>query len=233
MQNLGLAYAVYPALELPLPGPGGAAAAVQRHLTLFNTHPYVAAAIVGGVLFHEERIARGEEDPERVEEFKRRPDGSPGRAGRRLLLALAQARGGRPVRGARAAGWGPGRRSSSWSCTTSCTSRCARSSSGWALHAGGPLVEAVARARLPRRGRSAPGGGRGERGCGGAWLAFAFGTQQGGWAGLAPGAGLSRPGGAQLRSGGQEGVPPCAVRLGGAAGRRASGALLVGCVGER
>ncbi len=35
---------------------------VHRHLaTTFNTHPYVAAAIVGGILNHEERIARGEE----------------------------------------------------------------------------------------------------------------------------------------------------------------------------
>jgi PTS system mannose-specific IID component len=43
---------------------------VQRHLTFFNTHPYTAAAIVGGILYHEQRIARGEEDPKRVIEFK-------------------------------------------------------------------------------------------------------------------------------------------------------------------
>ena len=70
MQNLGLAYAVYPALKALYPEPAQQALAVRRHLAFFNTHPYVAAAIVGGVLFHEERIARGEESPELVVKFK-------------------------------------------------------------------------------------------------------------------------------------------------------------------
>jgi mannose PTS system EIID component len=70
MQNLGLVYALYPALEVLYPDPEKRREAVQRHLTFFNTHPYVAAAIVGGVLYHEERIAAGEEDPRRVTEFK-------------------------------------------------------------------------------------------------------------------------------------------------------------------
>lgn len=70
MQNLGLAYAVYPALRKLYPDEADLTAAVRRHLTFFNTHPYVAAAIVGGTLFHEERIARGEEPPERVAAFK-------------------------------------------------------------------------------------------------------------------------------------------------------------------
>ena len=71
MQNLGLAYALYPALEVLYPDPEKRGEAVQRHLTFFNTHPYVAAAIVGGVLYHEERISKGEEDPSRVNDFKR------------------------------------------------------------------------------------------------------------------------------------------------------------------
>ncbi len=70
MQSLGLAYAVYPALKVIYPSPEAQQRAVARHLTFFNTHPYAAAAIVGGVLFHEVRIARGEEGPERVAAFK-------------------------------------------------------------------------------------------------------------------------------------------------------------------
>lgn len=70
MQNLGLAYALFPALKQLYPDRRELEAAVRRHLTFFNTHPYVAAAILGGVLFHEQRIARGEEGPERVQAFK-------------------------------------------------------------------------------------------------------------------------------------------------------------------
>jgi PTS system mannose-specific IID component len=70
MQNLGLAYAVFPALEQLYPDKRALEAAVQRHLVFFNTHPYVAAAIVGGVLYHEQRIARGEEPPDKVVAFK-------------------------------------------------------------------------------------------------------------------------------------------------------------------
>lgn len=70
MQNLGLAYALFPALERLYPERAAQEAAVRRHLVFFNTHPYVAAAIVGGVLFHEQRIARGEEAPEKVVAFK-------------------------------------------------------------------------------------------------------------------------------------------------------------------
>ncbi|RYZ37380.1 MAG: PTS mannose transporter subunit IIA, partial [Myxococcaceae bacterium] len=70
MQNLGLAYAVYPALERLYPPGPLREAAVRRHLVFFNTHPYVAAAIVGGVVNHEQKIARGEETPDRVVGFK-------------------------------------------------------------------------------------------------------------------------------------------------------------------
>lgn len=70
MQNLGLAYALFPALKRLYPDPERQMAAVRRHLAFFNTQPYMAAAILGGVLFHEERIARGEERPEQVVGFK-------------------------------------------------------------------------------------------------------------------------------------------------------------------
>lgn len=70
MQNLGLAYALYPALKKLYPERERLNAAVRRHLTFFNTHPYSAAAIVGGILNYEERIARGKEDAGKVTEFK-------------------------------------------------------------------------------------------------------------------------------------------------------------------
>lgn len=70
MQNLGLAYALFPALEHLYPDPEERAKAVRRHLTFFNTHPYVAAGIVGGVLHHEQKIARGEASPQEVVAFK-------------------------------------------------------------------------------------------------------------------------------------------------------------------
>jgi hypothetical protein len=38
MQNLGLVYALYPALEVLYPEPAKRREAVQRHLTFFNTH---------------------------------------------------------------------------------------------------------------------------------------------------------------------------------------------------
>ena len=70
LQSLGLLYALYPALIELYPDPTQQQEAARRHLSTFNTHPYVAAAIIGGVLFHEQRIATGEEDPEQVTQFK-------------------------------------------------------------------------------------------------------------------------------------------------------------------
>ena len=70
MQSLGLVYALSPALVVLYPDAERRQAAFKRHLAPFNTHPYVAAAIVGGILFHELRVARGEETPDTVERFK-------------------------------------------------------------------------------------------------------------------------------------------------------------------
>lgn len=70
MQNLGFAYAIWPALEVLYPDPERRLAAARRHLAPFNTHPYLAAAILGGSIYHEERVARGDEPPEAVERFK-------------------------------------------------------------------------------------------------------------------------------------------------------------------
>lgn len=71
MQTLGLLYALEPAWPHLYPQEEQRNAAMRRHLTPFNTHPYAAAAIVGGILFHEVRLARGEGSPEDVLGFKR------------------------------------------------------------------------------------------------------------------------------------------------------------------
>ena len=70
LQTLGLLYALAPALEHLYPDEAARRAATQRHLVPFNTHPYAAAAIVGGILFHELKVARGEEPPEAVTRLK-------------------------------------------------------------------------------------------------------------------------------------------------------------------
>lgn len=59
MQNLGFAYALAPALTR-LHGSGEALdRALQRHLEVFNTHPYMASAVLGMVLKLEESLAAG------------------------------------------------------------------------------------------------------------------------------------------------------------------------------
>ncbi|MBI5548158.1 MAG: PTS system mannose/fructose/sorbose family transporter subunit IID [Deltaproteobacteria bacterium] len=70
MQNLGFAYALYPALAELYPDAAKLAQATERHLCCFNSHPYFAATIVGGAVHHEERIAQGEEPPEAVNAYK-------------------------------------------------------------------------------------------------------------------------------------------------------------------
>lgn len=70
MQTLGLLYALEPAWRHLYPDPAQRAEAVRRHLTPFNTHPYAAAGIVGGILHYERRHARGEGSAEDVVRFK-------------------------------------------------------------------------------------------------------------------------------------------------------------------
>lgn len=71
MQNVGMLYALYPALEKLFPDPTSRQQAAQRHLAFFNTQPYMAAAILGGVLHLEQKVARGELAPQKVEAFKK------------------------------------------------------------------------------------------------------------------------------------------------------------------
>jgi PTS system mannose-specific IID component len=61
MQNLGFAYAIEPALRALYPDAPRREEALARHLRFFNCHPYMAAAIVGGAIHHEERVAAGAE----------------------------------------------------------------------------------------------------------------------------------------------------------------------------
>ncbi len=61
MQNLGFAYAIDPALRALYAEPERREEALRRHLGFFNCHPYMAAAIVGGAIHHEERVAAGVE----------------------------------------------------------------------------------------------------------------------------------------------------------------------------
>ena len=59
MQNGGWAYALIPALKKLYPGLEDSKAALKRHLEFFNTHPYVAAPIIGVTLALEEERANG------------------------------------------------------------------------------------------------------------------------------------------------------------------------------
>ncbi len=71
MQNVGFADAIAPALDELYPAGTARAAAAARHLEFFNCHPYLAAAILGGAVALEERVARGEAAAESVSAFKR------------------------------------------------------------------------------------------------------------------------------------------------------------------
>lgn len=70
MQNLGFVYALWPALAHLYPDRRERTLAAERHLTFFNTHPYLAAAILGATIRLEEKVARGEATPQSVDTFK-------------------------------------------------------------------------------------------------------------------------------------------------------------------
>ncbi|HEY5676020.1 MAG TPA: PTS system mannose/fructose/sorbose family transporter subunit IID [Myxococcales bacterium] len=70
MQNIGFAYAISPALDELYPDLAERARAAQRHLEFFNCHPYLAAAILGGAVRLEERVASGEAPAQTVSSFK-------------------------------------------------------------------------------------------------------------------------------------------------------------------
>jgi PTS system mannose-specific IID component len=70
MQNLGFAYAIDPALRSLYPDVARRREALSRHLGFFNCHPYAAAAILGGAIHHEEKVAAGLEPPNAPELYK-------------------------------------------------------------------------------------------------------------------------------------------------------------------
>lgn len=193
MQNLGLVYALFPALKEIYPHPDQQMAAVRRHLAFFNTHPYVAAAILGGVIFHEQRIARGEEGPERVLAFKTALMGPLAALGDGFFwLSL------KPAVGAFCAALVPffplvtgNTRDGAWAAVVflvlynlvHLTFRWRLFRMGLSL--GDRLVESVARANLPKRGARLRAIGAASAGALAAWLAIVFGrNEEASWAPL-------------------------------------------------
>ncbi|MGT2756033.1 PTS system mannose/fructose/sorbose family transporter subunit IID [Streptococcus ovuberis] len=61
MQNMGWAYAIIPAIKKLYTKKEDQVAALKRHMEFFNTHPYVAAPILGVTLALEEERAAGAE----------------------------------------------------------------------------------------------------------------------------------------------------------------------------
>lgn len=71
MQNIGFAYCIAPALrELYADRPEELRKALRRHLEFFNTHPGMAAVVLGAGVRLEERIAAGEADARSIGTFK-------------------------------------------------------------------------------------------------------------------------------------------------------------------
>jgi mannose PTS system EIID component len=184
MQNLGLAYALFPALKGLYPDPERQMAAVRRHLAFFNTQPYMAAAILGGVIHHELRIARGEEGPEVVVGFKAALMGPLAALGDGFFwLSL------RPALGALCAALVPAL--GAWAAVlflvlynaVHLTLRARLFRMG--LRLGDRLVEAVAHAQLPVWGARLRTVGAASAGGAVAYLAVSLGSNQGGRVGHA------------------------------------------------
>ena len=70
MQNIGFAYCMMPALRKLYRGDDLKQAA-KRHLEFFNTHPYLAASLLGASILIEEEIAAGTRSADDVRTFKR------------------------------------------------------------------------------------------------------------------------------------------------------------------
>ncbi|MDY3025047.1 MAG: PTS system mannose/fructose/sorbose family transporter subunit IID [Streptococcus hyovaginalis] len=71
MQNLGWAYSLVPAIKKLYTTKEDRAAALERHMEFFNTHPYVAAPILGVTLALEEEKANGTDiDDEAIQGVK-------------------------------------------------------------------------------------------------------------------------------------------------------------------
>jgi PTS system mannose-specific IID component len=69
LQSLGLLFALSPALHY-FYGRDELTLAYRRHLQYFNTHPYLASALIGALLKLEESRAAGQEEEIGINEFK-------------------------------------------------------------------------------------------------------------------------------------------------------------------
>jgi len=108
MQNLGFAYAIDPALRRIYPEPAAREEALQRHLGVFNCHPFMAAAILGGAIHHEERVAAGEEPGAAPAQYKAALQGPLAALGDGFFwTALRPSVGAAAVVGALTVGWLP------------------------------------------------------------------------------------------------------------------------------
>jgi PTS system mannose-specific IID component len=106
MQNLGFAFAIDPALRRLYPEPEARAEALHRHLGFFNCHPYMAAAILGGAIHHEERVAVGLEPGEGPLQYKSALQGPLAALGDGFFwTALRPFAGALGAAGALAVGW--------------------------------------------------------------------------------------------------------------------------------
>ena len=81
MQHLGVAWAMLPGLERIHPPGEARVTAARRHLEYFNTHPFMAPALLGAALELEEEVAAGKRRPDEVTSFKTGIMGSYGAIG--------------------------------------------------------------------------------------------------------------------------------------------------------
>jgi len=106
MQNLGFACAIDPALRELYPETERREEALRRHLGFFNCHPYMAAAIVGGAIHHEEKVASGAEPGTQPLQYKQTLQGPLAALGDGFFwTALRPFFGAVAAAGALVAGW--------------------------------------------------------------------------------------------------------------------------------
>ena len=234
MQNLGLAYALYPALEQLYPDPQTAARGGAPPPGLLQHPPLRGGGHRGrGRSTTRSASPRGEETPGAGGGLQGGADGAAGGAGRRLLLALAQARGGRAVRGAGAAAGRVGGGAVPGPLQRGAPHAARPALSGWGCRWGTGWWRRVARASLPSRGARLRAVAAASAGGLAAWLAVAFGSQQAGRWALLAGGGLPGAGGASLPCWWRRRVPNYACCTLAALLAVCGGRLPVGCEGER
>ena len=95
MQGSGFAFALEPWLAVCWAAePEALLEARRRHLEYFNTHPYMAAALIGASIPLEAQVSRGERRPDEVTSFKNGIMGSYGAIGDSFFWAALKPLGG-------------------------------------------------------------------------------------------------------------------------------------------